>query len=125
VSEVGSRTAIEQGHVCEDKEDFIELLRWWFETTDEETVGDVEPFRGKPWTFVETASGRCHLNADTARAGVRKFLELAASNGSRLQWRVVANQAGNVNKVAFGPDSETVKNFYLYTDTNLAAPTTL
>lgn len=116
---------IEQGHVCEDEADFTELLRWWPETSEEETVGDVGSFGGKPWILVETGSVRCHLNADTKRAGVRRFLELRQEHGAQMTWQVIANARGRVNRVAVGPDAEKVKGFYLYTDEELPAPTTL
>lgn len=116
---------IEQGHVCEDRGDFVELLRWWLETSDEAAVGDVGAFGGKAWVYVEAGSARCHLNADTARPGVQRFLELVKEYGGDLQWRVVANEKGTVNRVAFGPAAETVAKFYLYTDQKLAAPRTL
>lgn len=116
---------IEQGHVCEDQADFIELLRWRLEASQEETVGDVGSFGGKPWILVETGSVRCHLNADTKRAGVRRFLELHQQHGPQMRWQVIANAKGKVNRVALGPHAEKVKGFYLYTDEELPAPTTL
>jgi hypothetical protein len=116
---------IERGHVCEDRADFVELLRWWLETTDEQTVGDVGTFGGKPWVLVATGSVRCHLNADTKRAGVRRFLELHQQHGPQVEWQVIANARSTVNRVAIGPDAEKVKGFYLYTDEELPSPATL
>lgn len=113
---------IERCHVCEDRADFVELLRWWLETTDEQTVGDVGTFGGKPWILVETGSVRCHLNADTKRAGVRRFLELHQQHGPQVEWQVIANARGAVNRVAIGPEAEKVKGFYLYTDEELPSP---
>ncbi len=116
---------IGQGHVCEDRADFVELLRWWLETTEEDTVGDVGTFGGRPWVLVETGSVRCHLNADTKRAGVRRLLELHQQHGPQLTWQVIANARGRVNRVAVGPDAEKVKGLYLYTDEDLPSPTRL
>jgi hypothetical protein len=118
-------SVIEERHFCEDRRDFVGLLRWWLEQTDEKTIGEVEPFPGRPWVLVEAGSTRCHLNADTARVGVRRFLELVRQHGDDLEWRVVANQRGKVNRVALGPDAELVEKFYLYTDDEMPAPTVL
>jgi hypothetical protein len=116
---------IERGHVCEDRGDFVELLRWWLETTEEQTVGDVGTFGGKPWVHVRAGTVGCHLNADTRRAGVRRFLELVAAHGPGLEWHAIANSRGKVNRVALGPDKEKVQYFYLYADEDLTAPTSL
>ncbi|MGY1777769.1 hypothetical protein ACI8AV_18080 [Geodermatophilus sp. SYSU D00804] len=116
---------IERGHVCEDRADFVELLRWWLETTEEETVGDVETFGGKPWVLVETGVLRCHLNADTTRAGVRRFLDLHRPHEPQPTWQVIANARGTVNRVAIGPGAEKIKGLYLYTAEELPAPATL
>lgn len=118
-------TQVDKGHVCEDRRDFVELLRWWLETTSEPTIGDLGSYSGRPWLRVRAGSTLCHLNADTSRAGVQRFLELVREHGGDLEWRVVANQRGKVNRVAFGPAAERVKKFYLYTDDEMPAPITL
>lgn len=119
----GAAGAIPRGHDCQSKSDFTELLRWWFETTDEATIGDVGTFGGKPWLWVQTGSQRCHLNADTRRDGVRKYLKMVAREHGKLTWHAVANNRRAVNKVVFGADMQPVKYFYLYTDGDLASPT--
>lgn len=113
---MSDETSIERGHECEDVDDFTELLRWWFEETDEATVGDVGAFGGKAWVHVSVVGTGCHLNADTRRAGVKGFLDIVAAHGPGMAWWVVANNKGSVNRVAFGPDAATVQYFYLYTD---------
>jgi hypothetical protein len=115
-------TAIPQGHECADRDDFTELLRWWFETTDDPTVGDVGSFGGKAWVHVTISGVACHLNADTGRPGVHRYLDLVREHVDGLPWFVIANARGNVNRVALGPDKEKVTKFYLYTDDNQSAP---
>lgn len=115
-------TGIPRGHECADRGDFTELLRWWLESTDEQTVGDVGTFGGKAWVHVAVGGVGCHLNADTSRQGVRRYLELVGEHGSRLPWFVIANSKGKVNRVALGPEREKVKRLYLYTDQEQPAP---
>jgi len=118
-------TAVPRGHQCTDEADFTELLRWWFETTDEATVGDVGTFGGKPWVHVVVGDEPCHLNADTNRYGVRRYLDLVRAHPDGLPWSVIANTRGKVNRVALGPGREKVEYLYLYTDRDLSTPTQL
>lgn len=58
----------------------------------------------------------------TQDQGVEEYLRLVREHGPDLSWRVVANQNGTVNKVAFGDPSLPTKYFYLYASTASAAP---
>ena len=114
-------TAIDKDHQCTSEDDFVELLRWWLEKTDEDTIGDGEKFSGTPWVRVTIGGVPCHLNADTRREGVEKFLQSVADEGG-ASFSVVANTRRNVNKVAVGQSKQIWRYFYLYTDKALAAP---
>jgi hypothetical protein len=120
----GDGRAFPELHQCTSEDDFVESLRWWLEKTDEDTVGDVDPFPGKPWVRVTIGDVPCHLNADSNRVGVESFLSTVAQEGGAT-FSVVANARGNVNKVAFGKDKKILPYFYLYTDKNLPAPRAL
>src|SRR4051812_36055370 len=95
--------AIQAGRECGSKAEFTELLRWWHETTQEKTVGDGGPFSGKAWIWVRAGGERCHLNADSNRDGIGRYLELARAHGPDLPWYVVANTRGRVNKIVVEP----------------------
>ncbi|HYH81117.1 MAG TPA: hypothetical protein VEX86_15045 [Longimicrobium sp.] len=80
------------------------------------TVGDAETFGGKPWVWIEHAGRRSYLNADTTADAVDVYLGLRDAAGGELDWSVVPNRAGRMNKVAFGPDQLVIPGFYLYFD---------
>lgn len=107
---------IPKGHQCDDRADFDDLLRWWLDETPFTIIGDEASFGGKPWVHVVVGGEKCHLNADTSRAGVAAYLQLLDRSGGRLAWHVVPNSHGRVNKVVFGDDQTPVPHFYLYTD---------
>ena len=92
--------------------DFIHLLGDWVEYTDEETISNGSSLVGiNPWVYTIYGSSKTmlHLNSDSTREGVIKFLE-QYKKCSKL--KVVKNQKQKFNKVIAG---DTVPGFYLYT----------
>ena len=104
---------IEKNHKCEDVTDFIELLRWWVEKTDENQVGDPAAQGNTSWVRVAVNGIPCHLNADASPAGVRAFLQAVDADPLMT---VIANKKGTANKVAVGDERLTFPGFYLYSD---------
>jgi hypothetical protein len=117
--------AIPMGRECETKAEFTELLRWWLENTTEDTIGDGGAFRGKAWIWVRAGGERCHLNADSTRKGMTRYLELARELGPGFPWHVIANNRGRVNKVVIEPDKTPTPGLFLYVETELQSPATL
>ena len=107
---------IEKNHQCEDVTDFIGLLRWWVEKTDENQVGDPAAQGNTSWVRVAVNAIPCHLNADTNRAGVLAFLRAVEVDPVMT---VVVNNRGAVNKVAVGHEQLTFLGFYFYSDSPL------
>lgn len=94
--------------------DFESLLRNWARTAGAfETVGKVDGYGQRPWLFVRHLERLYHLNADSRRKGVLDYLGLLAADPD-VEWRVVPNRRGNLNKVAFGADERVIPKFYLY-----------
>jgi hypothetical protein len=116
---------VSRGIECASRAEFTELLRRWFDRTSEPTIGDPGKFGGKAWVWVRLDGQRCHLNADSTRAGIGRYLQLARELGPKLPWRVVANNRGRVNKVVIEPSGEPTPGLFLYTTNALPAPTTL
>jgi hypothetical protein len=97
---------VPRGHACQSRDEFTELLRRWFDETDEPTIGEPGRFGGKAWAWATVGGHRCHLNADSTRAGIGRYLELARELGPDLPWRVVANTRGKLNKIVIEPTGE-------------------
>ncbi len=93
---------------------FHNELRKWYENTDEETIGDVGSYGGVAWVWITDETNEYHLNADTKRRGVQEYLALLREYENLLEWSIVQNSLGVLNKVAFGPDKKVIKRFYLY-----------
>lgn len=53
---------------------------------------------------------------------MERFLRLVDERGADLEWHVVGNTRGQVNRIAFGAAREKLPKFYLYTDGALRAP---
>jgi hypothetical protein len=115
---------IDKGHVVRGKKELAELLREWFRTTNEPTIGDVGNYGGKAWIYVELPGATVVLNSDTKRAAVEAYLAAVGDQGSELPWRVVANLRGRVNKVLYG-DIDRAPGWFCYTLAPLEAPVTI
>jgi len=79
-----------------------------------DTVGDAVKHGGKAWIWVRRLARHYHLNADSTGDGVAEYLGLWVRHGSSLQWTIVPNARGRMNKVAFGPEKREIPGFYLY-----------
>jgi hypothetical protein len=91
---------------------FDAILAEWFQT-GENQIGDAD--HGiTAWVHVREGDDVFRLNSDTTREGVERYLQLVRQYEDRLEWSVVENERGNMNKVAFGPEAETIRYFYLY-----------
>ena len=91
--------------------DLIELLKKWLDTTTEETIGYVGSYGGKPWVRVQTDEGDFVVNADTTRAGVRRFVDLHEQGES---WQRIPNSRGVLNKVTNEPTRRPIRGLYMY-----------
>jgi hypothetical protein len=108
---------------CRSKQEFTDLLRKWYDHTDERVIGGSPEYNQTPWLWVQIGTFECHLNADTKRQGVREYLERVIRYSAGLEWRVCANQNGKFNKVCFSPDAYPIAGFYLYVKPALSVET--
>jgi hypothetical protein len=106
---------IVQDTVCSSKQEFTTLLRRWYECTSEDVIGPSASQGRTPWLWLQVGDVECHLNADTKRLGVQRYLELVERHSPGMAWHIRLNQNGiNINKVCFGPGIERIRGFYLY-----------
>jgi hypothetical protein len=84
-----------------DRQSFDSWLLNWYQNTNEKTVGDIGNFGQQAFLWVEDNSTKFRLNADTKREGVKVYLDLLKENNNALNWSIVANLKGKINKVAF------------------------
>lgn len=107
---------IKKGTRCESKAEFTQLLRKWFQTTDEATIGE---FNGKMgvthWITVSVKGCEVRVNSDTTREAIGHYLSLASKCGDEFPWTVTTNQRGILNKVCIRPDGKPTKGLFMYT----------
>lgn len=110
---------------CESKAEFAELLRGWYDSTDEKTIGDLTAVTGvTTWVTVRTGGRDFRVHADTSRDGIRRYLELVGLHGPTLAWHVEPSRSGNINKVCVEPDKSPTKGLFVYATTPLDEPAT-
>lgn len=113
---------IAKGTRCDSKLEFEQLLRRWYDETDERTLGDLGSYPGvTPWIFVKTGGHEVRAHADTSRDAVRRYLELVAERGPGLAWQVTRGQRGTLNKICV-EDGAPTKGLFLYTVEPLPEP---
>ena len=92
---------------------FDETLRAWLRDGEAPRLGEAE-YGGTPWLWVRSDTGElCHLNADTRREGVARYLALSSA-GDPVPWVPVTSARGSSRKLGFGPDGLVIPGFYLY-----------
>ena len=118
--------SITQNMRCSSKQAFTQLLRQWYEHTNESIIGGAAQRGQTAWLWVRVGAYDCHLNADTKREGVRKYLEFVDRYVTGAAWHVRLNQKGeNINKIHFGPNEDRIPGFYLYVLPALEIPMTI
>jgi len=106
---------IERDTHCESKAEFAELLRRWYDSTDEKTIGDLTVVKGvTSWVTVRTGGRDFRVHADTSRDGIRRYLELVGLHGATLPWHVERSRSGKINKVCVEPDKSPTKGLFVY-----------
>ncbi len=113
---------LEKGTHFHNRAALLEALRHWLETTDDETIGDTTRFAGTPWVSFESSLGIVNINADTTRNAVARMLDYRKANS--VQWSVIENSRGKVNKVIFSA-SDSHQGWYAYLRTPVDQPTSL
>jgi hypothetical protein len=108
---------------CESKAEFAELLRRWYDSTEEKTIGDLNVVKGvTTWVTVRTGGRDFRVHADTTRDGIRRYLELAGLHGPTLAWYVEPSRTGKINKVCVEPDRSATKGIFIYAMKELDEP---
>jgi hypothetical protein len=97
------------------------LADWARAFPREATIGPVGDYGGKAWLHVRDQGRPFHLNVDTRREGVLEYLAMLEAD-PQLEWHVVPNARGALNKAAFGPQQRTIPGFYLYLSSGGARP---
>ena len=97
------------------KAEFTDVLRAWAENSTQGTAGDVGSYGGTWVLRLTTPDGQtASLNADTKRAAVLAYLDLATADGPDRPWRLLANRSGTFNKLDFAPDGPPIPGWYCY-----------
>jgi hypothetical protein len=91
------------------------LLRWYRET-GEPVIGDPDTDRRTAWLWIRDGHRLARLFADTTRAAVGRYLELLGEQRGELEWTIVSSAAGQLTKIALGPDRIVIDGLHLYVD---------
>lgn len=113
-------TGIEEGTEVTTKAELAQLLRSWYLSTNEPTIGDVAQYGGRPYVHIKLGDVQVVLNADTKRAAVERYLAAVDAHGADLSWQVVQGRR-KVNKVVY-EGMESSAGWYAYTKRELEAP---
>lgn len=95
------------------KRELFELLDRWLKDSSAPTIADINTYGGRAWIRIQIGSHSVHLNADTKREAVQRYIQRNRRNPSG-PWPVISNRNGTVNKVLQGPDLEVVPGWYAY-----------
>ena len=94
------------------KTEFHARLRKWLKNTDEVRIGPDDVPGVTPWIYVRERN-IYEFHADVKRDAAERYLLLVDRFGDDLEWTIVANERGNENAVAYGPEHERLIPFYL------------
>jgi len=96
------------------KDVFHKRLQDWLHSSHDNRVGSESVQGNTPWVFVRDGSQYFHLNADTTRQAVERYLQFVAVHGDDLEWEIVPSQRGNMTALVYGPERIRYKPFYFY-----------
>lgn len=96
------------------REQFHDALRDWLDESFENTVGDAQAFGGSAWLWVRHGGGHFYLNAESSRAGVRRYLQLVDSEDGNPEWTMSSQDNTDRARVAIGPKQEVIDGFSFY-----------
>ena len=101
---------IEAKNSLKNKDDFFDLLKYWFEKSNSDTIGDLKILpKNYPLINIQIGASTYYINADSKKAGVEKFLEHKEN-----QWKIIMNERGKRNRVTNKTDEEAIPHFYMY-----------
>lgn len=101
------------------KSEFARVLRDWWNTPNEETIGTIGSYGGSPLLTLQLDGLVINLNADTSRSAVEKYLQAVDARGAESTWRVLFNNKGVANKVDFEISGPPTPGWYCYLKTPL------
>lgn len=97
------------------KTELASVLLHWVSASTQLTLGQVGSVGVRKLVGIELSDGRrARLHADTSRAAVVAFLQNVIERGAEANWKLVANQRGNFNKLLFDPDGGPVSGWFCY-----------
>lgn len=96
------------------REEFHRLLKGWLDESLGRSIGDPEGHAGPAWLWVRHGGSRYYLSAHSTREGVRRYLELVEAGGGDPHWTPTDATPEVRERVAVGPEEETVEGFEFY-----------
>lgn len=104
------------------KVEFHERLGRWYRETDDPVIGDPGADRRTTWLWIRDGHRLARLFADTTREAVGEYLHLLGRLHGAVDWHVIPSAAGQLTKIAFGPDRAVLDGFHLYVDPRTVPP---
>ena len=102
---------INKTNAIQNKDEFIEILKWWCIITKSNTIGNLEEMNNNtPLMFLQMGSSIYYIIADSKKSGIKEFL-----SNKENSWKIIFNENGiNKNKVTNRIDKDPIPGFYLY-----------
>lgn len=101
---------INRNFSLKDKDEFIEILKWWSTITTSNTIGDLTLMnKNTPLIYLQIGSSTYYINADSTKNGVKEFLK-----NKKESWSIIVNENGVKNKVTNSVNSDAIPGFYFY-----------
>jgi hypothetical protein len=96
------------------REEFHAVLQTWLDESLDNYVGDPGHHAGPAWLWVRHGGDHFYLNAETTRAGVRRYLRAVTESGGDPAWTMERSIAGVRERVAVGKDRQIIEGFEFY-----------
>jgi hypothetical protein len=104
------------------KVEFHQRLGRWYRETDDAVIGDRGTDRRTTWLWIRDGHRLARLFADTTREAVGEYLHLLGRLHGAVDWHVIPSAAGQLTKIAFGPDRTVLDGFHLYVEPRTGPP---
>ena len=96
------------------RNEFHEALQAWLDESLENCVGDPDSHGGLAWLWVRHGGDRFYLNADSTRAGIRRYMRLVEESGGDPRWTMEGSTPGIRDRVAVSDRREVIEGFDFY-----------
>ena len=96
-----------------DREQFHQLLRSWLDESFDNRIGE-ESHSGSAWLWVRHGGDHFYLDADSTRAGIRRYLAVVDQSRGDPEWFTNHSNGEARDRVSIGRDRQIIAGFDFY-----------